>query len=244
MEWRDEGMILAVRPHGEQAAIVELLTRAHGRHAGVVHGGASRRMAPLLQPGNQVSAEWRARLEEHLGTFRLDLLRSRSAVLDDRRRLAALTSLCALSCFGLPERMPMPGFYAATMALADALAEDAGDWPAIYTQWEFYLLESLGYGLDLESCAATGAREALVWVSPKSGRAVSAEAGAPWADRLLRLPAFLRDHTAPAGESDVLDALRLTGHFLEHWLAPALGDRPLPAARARLVAALARTAKG
>jgi len=236
MDWRDEGIILTVRRHGESAAIVELLTAARGRHAGVVPGGGSRRMAPLLQPGGQVQATWRARLDEHIGTLGIEPLRSRAAILADRRALLALNAVCGLLSFALPEREPHPAVYAATVALLDALAAGA-DWHAAYLAWELLLLEDLGYGLDLSACALTGVTADLAWVSPASGRAVSRAAGQPWEGRLLAFP-----DTAAPDPARLNAGLATTGYFLERRLAHALGDRPLPAARHRLIAALTRGA--
>ena len=235
-------MIVSVRPHGETAAIVEVLTADHGRHAGVVHGGMSRKKTPILQPGNQVQVEWRARLEEHLGRFHVELTQSRSAILSDRRALAALGSVCALVAFAAPERMNLPGVYGPTLELVDGLLTGNDSWHADYALWEMLLLEELGYGLDLSSCAATGGTQDLAYVSPKSGRAVSRAGGAPFAEKLLPLPLFLRAGEIAGGVSgeDVLAALRTTGFFLERWLAPALGNRPLPGARDRLIGALRR----
>ncbi len=237
MDWRDQGVIVAVRPHGETSAIIEVLTAEHGRHAGVVRGGVSRKMTPVLQPGNQVAVDWRARLEEHLGSYRVELLASRSGVLSDRQALAALGSVCALVCFAFPERMHLPRLYDKTLAVVDLLA-GAGDWRPGYACWELQVLEELGYGLDLRSCAATGVTQELIYVSPNSGRAVSRQGAAEWADRLLPLPAFLRVGGFAEDSEDVLEALKTTGYFLEHWLAPALGNRPLPPARTRLMAVL------
>lgn len=239
MDWRDEGALLAVRPHGESAAIIEVFTASHGRHAGIVHGGTSRRMVPVLQPGAQLAVEWRARLAEHLGSFRVEPLKSRTgSTLGDRSALYALGAACALLAFALPEREPHPGLYAGTQHLLDALGTDPR-WPQLYLLWELALLEELGYALDLGRCAATGSTENLVYVSPKSGRAVSAAGAGAWADRLLPLPPVLRG--APDYDpGDVVAGLQTTGYFLEHWLAPALGDRPLPEARARLVSLLGR----
>ena len=238
MEWRGEGMITAVRKHGETAAIVEVLTRDHGRHAGVVHGGASRKQAPVLQAGNQVEVEWRARLEEHLGTFRVELLTSRTNIMADRRALAALSSVCALVGFAVPERMELPQVYEDTLALIEDLAAGA-DWLSHYVHWEMQMLEHLGYGLDLGRCAATGVSTDLIYVSPKSGCAVSRNGAGDYRDRMLPLPAFLRDGThASGGLAEVLDGLRMTGYFWENWVAPALGNRPLPAARDRFVGGL------
>lgn len=232
IRWRDEGLLLSVRRHGEGAAILEVFTEGHGRHAGVAPGGGSRRQAPLLQPGAQLSVEWSARLEAHIGSWRAEPVRSRAAALmGDRAALAAMGSVAALSLAFLPERAPHPALYARTVALADALGEDP-DWPALYALWELALLSELGFGLDLSSCAATGTTEDLAWISPRSGRAVSREAGAPWAARLLPLPRlFLGQGEAP----DVAAALRVTGHFLDARAAPAFGLERAPEARARLV---------
>jgi DNA repair protein RecO (recombination protein O) len=236
MDWRDEGALLSVRRHGETAAIVEVFTAAHGRHLGVVRGGAGRRLAPILQPGSQLDLTWRARLDAHIGTFVAEPLRSRSAALmADRAALSALAAITALLGFALPEREPHPALYARTIALLDALGADPG-WPASYLRWELALLEELGFGLDLTHCARTGATEDLAYVSPRSGAAVCRAAAGEWAARLLPLPAVLRGGEGEA--ADILAGLRTTGHFLDAWLAPALGDRPLPAARDRLVAAL------
>ncbi len=239
MEWRDEGALLSVRPHGESAAIIEVFTAQHGRHAGVVRGGASRRQAPVLQPGAQLDITWKARLDEHIGAFTVEPLRSRAAaVLGDRLGLAGLNAICALLSFALPEREPHPGLYAGSVALLDGLAGGAG-WPLGYLRWELGLLEELGFGLDLAACAVTGGSDDLIYVSPKSGRAVSRAGAGEWADRLLPLPACLMGQ-GPATAADLAAGLRLTGHFLTTRLAPALGERPLPDARRRLVDLLTR----
>ncbi|WP_109563756.1 DNA repair protein RecO [Jannaschia seohaensis] len=238
MEWRDRGLILAVRPHGETAVILETLTRGHGRHLGIVHGGRSRRRAPMLQPGNEVEVVWRARLDTHLGTFTVEPLRTRAGdLLGDPLRLAALSSVCALSAFALPEREPVPAFQARTEALADALADGAG-WLRDYVFWEMALLEESGIGLDLSGCAAGGAADDLAYISPRTGRAVSRAGAGAWADRLLPLPEMMLG--GPATLQGTLAALTATGHFLEAQLAPTLGERPIPPARARLIAALQR----
>lgn len=229
MDWRDEGALLTVHPHGESAAIIEVFTAEHGRHAGVVRGGGSRKMAPVLQPGAQLSVEWRARLEEHLGAFRVEPIRSRAAaMMSDRRALAAIGSVASLITAYLPERESHPAFYARTMALLDGLGE-AEDWPRHYAMWELALLAELGFGLDLTVCAATGLTQDLVYVSPKSGRAVSRLAGEPYRDRMLPLPGFMIGREG----GDMAAALRLTGYFLQHWAAAAIGKQP-PAARGRL----------
>lgn len=230
MHWRDEGVLLAVRRHGESSAIIEMFTAAHGRHAGVVRGGAGRRLSPVLQPGTQLVVDWRARLEEHLGHFTVEPLRSRAAaVMDEPAALAALNAVSALLTAYLPERDARPGLYAQTIHLLDTLGNDP-DWPRVYAVWEMALLADLGFGLDLARCAATGSTEDLVYVSPRTGRAVGAAAGAPYAERMLPLPAFLR-----GGEGGtVAEALRMTGFFLARQVAPSHGREGPPAARARL----------
>jgi DNA repair protein RecO (recombination protein O) len=237
MDWRDEGVLLSMRPHGESAAIIEVLTAAHGRHAGVVRGGASRKMAATLQPGTQLQLEWRARLDDHIGTFTVEPLRSRAHVLGDRLALAGLMSVCALLRAALPEREPHPALWAETVPLLDALGAEG--WTSAYLRWELRLLEELGFGLDLTCCAVTGATEGLVYVSPKSGRAVSAKGAGDWADRLLPLPPGLAG-TAGLSAGALEQGLRLTGFFLDRGLRPVLNDRPLPEARARLVDLLSR----
>jgi DNA repair protein RecO (recombination protein O) len=217
MEWQDQGAILTMRPHGESAAIIEVFTAAHGRHAGVVRGGASRKMAAALQPGGQVQVVWRARLDDHIGVFTVEPLRARAGILGDRRALAGLNAICALLRVSLPEREPHAALWQATVALLDDL-EDGADWPARYLRWEVLLLEELGFGLDLASCAVTGA-------------------AGDWAARLLPLPACLSGD-APATGADLAQGLAITGHFLARELAPVLNDRPLPEARTRLLTAL------
>jgi DNA repair protein RecO (recombination protein O) len=236
MEWTDEGVVLSARPHGETAAVVELFTRHHGRHLGWVHGGRSRRLRPVLQVGNHVDATWKARLADNLGHFALELRKGYAAVvMEDAAALAALTSMAALARL-LPERDPHPNLFEITLFVLSYLG-DRAVWPALVVRWELALLDELGFGIDLASCAATGATADLVYVSPKSGRAVSAEAGAPYRDRLLALPAFLRG--GAAGGADVLAGFALTGHFLE---ARVLSQRNLemPEARGRLLAYLRR----
>lgn len=241
MEWQDEGALIAVRPHGETAAIIEVLTRGHGRHAGVVHGGASRRSTPVLQPGAQLSLRWRARLDEHLGSFTVEPLRDRAgALFGDRAALAALGSVSALLSFALPEREPHPVLYAATVALLDRLSEPG--WEADYLRWEVRLLADMGFGLDLVRCAVTGGAEDLAYVSPRTGRAVSRAGAGNWASRLLPRPEALLSGDATPGA--LADGLATTGHFLDHWLAEELVGRPLPGARRRLVTLLTRAAQG
>ena len=238
IEWREEGMVLSVRRHGESDAIVEVLTRDHGRHAGVVRGGGGRRLAPLMQPGAQLSLTWRARLEDHLGHFAVEPVKSRAGIMADPLVLSGLTSLTALLGFVLPEREAQHGLYEATMAVVE-LMEDGDPWPLAYLRWEMGLLDRLGFGLDLTRCAVTGTRDDLAFVSPKSGRAVARDAAGDWADRLLPLPLCMMGQ-GPATTPEIVQGLRITGHFLEKRLAPSLGDRPLPVARDRLMGRLSR----
>lgn len=239
MEWRDQGALLSMRLHGESSAIIEVFTAAHGRHAGVVRGGASRKMAAMLQPGSQLDVTWRARLEDHIGSFTAEPLRSRAAILSDRRALAGLNAVCALLHVALPEREPHPLLWRMSMALLDDLASGT-DWPPVYLRWEVLLLEELGFALDLGSCAVTGARDDLAFVSPKSGRAVSRKGAGDWADRLLPLPAVMLGQ-GTASLHEIAQGLAITGHFLNRCLEPTLNGRPLPKARQRLLDMLART---
>jgi DNA repair protein RecO (recombination protein O) len=237
MEWSDEGIILSVRPHGETGAVLELFTRRNGRHLGLVHGGRSRKLRPILQIGTHVEASWKARIADNLGHFALELRKSYAAlVLDEPAALAALTSIAALARL-LPERDPHPNLFEVTLFVLGYL-DEREVWPALLVRWELALLEELGFGLDLTSCAATGATTDLSYVSPKSGRAVSSAAGEPYKERLLALPHFLLGR-APDGvtAADVAAGLALTEHFL---LARVLRPRDLamPEARNRLLSYL------
>lgn len=232
MDWADDGIVLACRPLGENGVVASVLTAAHGRHSALVHGGTGKEKRGVLQPGNRVRVTWRARLADQLGSFRVELLRAHAAlVFDDPARLSALAAACAVAELALPERQPHAAAHAALVVFLDAL--DGEVWPSVYVHWELALLRDLGYGLDLTACAATGANDDLAFVSPKSGRAVSASAGEPYRDKLLSLPRFL----VAGGEGtarEVWDGLALTGFFLDrHVLAP--HHQALPAARARLV---------
>lgn len=236
MEWRDEGILLAARPHGETSAIIEVFTALHGRHAGVVRGGAGRRMTPVLQAGAQLDVAWRARLEAHLGSMTVELTRARAAaVMGERLALLALGAACALCRFALAERQPMPDLYTATCALMDGLGQPG--WLPSYALWELHLLEATGFGLDLSQCAVTGAEDGLAYVSPRSGRAVTRDGAGDYAARLLPLPQGLLRNGA-MDKAELVQALDLSGYFLHHRLAHAIG-RPLPEARARLIDALA-----
>ena len=231
MDWRDEGIVLSFRKHGESAVIAHLLTQHHGRHAGLVRGGNSTKMRGVLQQGNELSVQWRARLEDHLGSFAIELQEGHAArVLSDPGRLSAMLSACALVDLCLPEREPHPDIFATLRALLLALPDAA--WAAAYVAWELSLLAELGFGLDLSTCAASGAKTNLIYVSPKSGRAVSAAAGEDYKDKLLPLPQFLvgKEVVEPR---DIADGLSLTGYFLDrHVLAP--HAKLLPDARARI----------
>lgn len=239
MEWRDHGILLSARRHGETSSIIDVFTESHGRHAGIVRGGASRKLAPHLQPGTQLDLLWRARLEEHLGSYQAEPLRSRAAVaMAGRLALAGLNAVTSLLGFSLPEREPHPELYKRSEQLLDLLGQDE-IWPLAYLKWELALLEDLGFGLDLTRCAVTGQRDGLVYISPRSGRAVSQTGAGEWADRLLPLPPCLRGEGA-APDPEIAQALAATGYFLENRLAPALGNTPLPEARARFLDAFTR----
>ncbi|MEM8595116.1 MAG: DNA repair protein RecO [Pseudomonadota bacterium] len=241
MDWRDEGILLHAREHGESACIIDVLTMAHGRHAGLVHGGKSARLGASLQPGAQLSLEWRARIEDHLGTFKPELIKSRAGLLmENRAALAAFNSMAALLITYAPEREPDFELYEASSDLVEDLIQRPWDWPGTYARWEATLLTSLGFGLDLARCAATGKRHDLAFVSPRTGRAVSREAGGPFADRLLPLAPFLCGEGI-VSMAGVRSALRMTGWFLRNKVNTAVGhDMPLPDARARLLRAFDR----
>lgn len=219
MEWTDDGIVLGMRRHGETSAIVEVMTRDHGRHLGLVRGGSSSRIRPLLQPGNAVRVVWRARLDEHLGNYAVEPLRLHGASqLTAPHVLYGVTHLAAL-CRLLPERDPHPEVHEQLAAMVGHIDDQAVAAIAM-VRFELQMLAELGFGLDLESCAATGTADDLGYVSPKSGRAVSRVAAAPWQDRLFRLPAFLSEAVTPSPD-DIADGFALTGFFLErHVLEP------------------------
>lgn len=238
MEWTDEGIVLGVRRHGEANAIVELMTQAHGRHLGLVRGGAGARMRPMLQPGNRVRATWRARLDEHLGNYAVEGLRLRAAeLLPLPHAVFAVSYLAALSRF-LPERDPHPALY----AMLDMVLDRVADPPyaaAMIVRFEINLLADLGFGLDLSHCAVSGTSEELAYVSPKSGRAVSRAAGEPWRDKLFALPAFIAMDDAVPSVDDLMAGFALTEHFLiRHVIEPRGGA--LPQARSAFIAAIRR----
>jgi DNA repair protein RecO (recombination protein O) len=220
MQWTDEGIVIGVRRHGEASAILELMTRAHGRHLGLVRGGFGTRLKPVLQTGNSVSASWRARLDEHLGNYSVEPLQQRASnFFSAPHAIYGVGHLAAMMRL-LPERDPHAGLYSVFEEILDRLVDPVLAAPLV-VRFELQLLTELGFGLDLSECASTGATDELIYVSPKSGRAVSRVAGEPWADKMLHLPAFLRDlDTEPAG-CDLADGFALTGFFLErHVLQP------------------------
>jgi DNA repair protein RecO (recombination protein O) len=237
LEWRDTAILLGRRKYGETDVVISALTRAHGRHAGLVKGGVSRRLRGGLEPGTVVQVRWRARLEEHLGTFACEAEAAvPSAVMEDAGRLAALVSVCGLLDAALPEREPHPGLYD---LCAELLARLQGDgWAVAYADFERGLLEALGFGLHLDACVATGAIADLRYVSPKSGGAVCGAAGEPYRDRLLPFPEVFR-RTGPVADADVVAGLAVTGYFLRRHVFDVL-DRPLPEARDRLISRLSR----
>jgi DNA repair protein RecO (recombination protein O) len=238
MQWTDEGIVLGVKRHGEGNAILELMTREHGRHLGLVRGGAGSRLRPVLQPGNRVSATWRARLDDHLGHYVVEGLELPAAsYLTVSHALYGVTHLGAL-CRLLPERDPHPQVHAALEATLDHLMDARIAGPMV-ARFELQLLSELGFGLDLGACAATGSKTDLIYVSPRSGRAVSRAAGEPWQDRLLRLPALLRQSASPVDPSidDLADGFAVTGFFLLRDVFEPRG-LSLPDARASFIAAL------
>jgi DNA repair protein RecO (recombination protein O) len=241
MEWTDEGIVLGVRRHGESSAIAELLTRGHGRHLGLVRGGASSRMRPMLQPGNTVRAVWRARLDEHLGTYQVEGTRMRAAtMLAASHAVYGVTHLASLARL-LPERDPHEDIYEMLDQTLNDF-DDAGEAAVHMVRFEMAMLTELGFGLDLTRCAATGATGDLIYVSPKSGSAVSRQAGEPWRDKLLRLPSFLS--MEPHGQNgwadqDLRDGFELTGWFLLRHVLEPRGQRHSDA-RAGFIAAVAK----
>ena len=239
MEWRDEGLIIGLRKHGETSVIAELMTRDHGRHLGIVKGGRSRRMQPLMQPGNSVSAVWRARLEDHLGLWQLDVTEARAgAIMGSGHALAGIGLLGELLRL-LPERDPHANLYDMAQAITANL-DEALLGAELLVRFELKLLQELGFGIDLEQCAATGSRDDLVYVSPKSARAVSRGAGQPYHDKLLPLPGFLQEGPgSAAGWAHISEAFQLTGYFLEREVY-VVRNSPMPDSRRSYLAAAER----
>ena len=238
MQWTDEGIVIGVRRHGEASAILELMTREHGRHLGLVRGGFGTRMKPILQTGNSVSASWRARLDEHLGNYTVEAMRQRASnFFGAPHAIYGVTHLAALMRL-LPERDPHADLYAVFEGILDRLEDPVLAAPLV-ARFELQMLTELGFGLDLDQCASTGTTDDLIYVSPKSGRAVSRTAGEPWADRMLRLPDFLRDEDIEPAGRDLADGFALTGFFLaRHVLEPR--GQTLTEERAHFIAALTR----
>ena len=233
MEWTDDAIVLGAKPFGEGKLVAEVFAREHGRFGGVVHAG--RKSQPILQAGNVVHAAWKARLADQLGFFHpLELAEPYATkLLDDPIALAGLSSAVTLVRSAVAERQAYPQLYDALVVLLEAMPVSE-IWPAIYVRFELGLLAALGYGLDLSRCAVTGETEGLAWVSPRTGRAATAEAGAPHADVLLKLPAFLTDPSAPVEEGDVAHAFALSGYFLERRVFEQRGEG-MPEARRRLI---------
>ena len=235
MDWSDEAIVLSVRAHGEASSILDALTREHGRHLGLVYGGTSPKRRAILQPGNTIHLKWRARLEEQLGTYTAEPVRLRAGeMFETRASLIGLNAFAAIAGAVLPEREPHRAAYEGADSLLEAISgQEFAQWGQVFARWELALLDELGFGLDLSSCAGSGTKENLVYVSPRSGRAVSEQAGKPYREKLLSLPPFLGDAEKTASRQDLAAALRLTAHFLNQWvLAP--HERQLPEARARL----------
>ncbi len=237
MKWSDTAIILSSRKLGENSAIIGLMTPKHGFYKGVDRWAFSKSKRGLYQRGNIVSANWQARLHEHLGNISCELMRPVAAIImDDPTKLAVMNSAVGMVENILAEREKQPVIYACLEALIDSLCNE-GDYLAEYVKLEFNLLVCSGFGIDLERCAATGRKDDLVYVSPRSGRAVNREAGKPYHDKLLRLPAFLHsapeeDHKVSAGE--IREGMRLCGYFI-HERIFTQRNIPSPSARARLI---------
>lgn len=256
MQWRDSGIVVGLKPHGEGSGVLDALTAEHGRHAGLVRGIRGKAVRGVFEPGNLLKLDWRARLSDHLGHYAGELDTARAAaIMPDADRLACLSAACALIRVSLPEREPFPRLFTALDGLTGLLANDAPHeqrWLTAYMLFERVLLEDLGFGLDLSACAATGQTEHLIYISPKTGRAVSESAGAPYRDRLLPLPPVLRmglnDWAGTGGAGghrirEIRTALSVTGHFLGQCLFTPQ-NRPLPPARTRFIDQLGLSTTG
>ena len=234
MEWRDQGILLSTRQHGESSVIIDVLTPSLGRHSGIVRGGKSRKIAPFLQPGSLLDLIWKARLLDHIGIFNVELIRSRTGmVMSDRRALNGLGAVTAMLLAFLPEREANEPLFYATEHLLDLL-EHPGVWPKAYLRWEVVFLDILGFGLDLSACAVTGQTHDLVFISPKTGRAVSRNGAGKWADQLLPLLPVMLGKNAE-NEEDIVRALEVCGYFFENHVCRSLGLKQLPMARSRLL---------
>ncbi len=233
MSFTDTGILLDARPHGETHAVAHIFTENQGLRAGLVYGGQGRRMRALLQPGNEVRADWKGR-EDSLGHFSLEMIGARAAeAMSDRLSLAGLAAACATARAILPEREEHRRSYRGMAVLLNNIGE-IDFWPALMARWELGLLAELGFGLTLDRCAATGARDNLIYLSPRSACAVSADAGAPYKDKLLKLPAFFSNAEHAPTRQDALDGLNTTGYFIETRILH-LSDKTLPEARQRVV---------
>ena len=242
MEWSDTAIVLSTRPHGENGVILELLTRDHGRHLGLVRGGSSRRQQPTLQPGNTLDVHWRGRLSEHLGSYTAELSLARAGTLmDSRQALTGLNAFTAVCAAALPERQSYPPVFVAAEILLDAMAAPGpAHWLPLFARWEAGLLEALGFGLDLSECAATGETSDLIYVSPRSGRAVSRAGAGIYAKRLFALPAFMNGQGGDPTPEEIAAALALTSHFLNDRVLEPHGAQ-MPQARIRLDSLLAES---
>ncbi len=239
MQWQDEGIILGSRRHGETSVILEAMTAHHGRHLGLVRGGRSRRMQPVLQAGNRVDLTWRARLDEHLGTFQAEPVALNAARLFDSSVAIYGLQLLAAHLRLLPERDPHDGLYDATKLIVEQL-DDPQAAAELLANFELLILDELGFGLELSRCAATGSHENLVYVSPKSGQAVSLEAGKPWADKMLPLPEFIKHGSGYRADRDAIaQAFKLTGFFLTRHVYEARGTT-MPQERAGFISAVCK----
>lgn len=240
MRWEEEGMLLSSRAHGEHNAVIEVLTASHGRHAGLVKFVSSKKNVNLLEPGMQLNLVWTARLNEHLGVFIVDKIKSRTSnLIRNKQALLGFNSIISLLLLSLPEREPVKKIYQATIDLIDSLDEDH-TWLETYVRWELMILAELGFGLDLSKCAVTGKNMELIYVSPKTGRAVSAQAGKQWKRKLLALPSFLvsRDGLTENNPAMICSGMSLTGFFLEKWLLRSIEKSSLPEARHRFFMSL------
>lgn len=236
MEWRDQALILGGRRFGESGLILDVLTTSRGRRSGLVYGGASKKKRAQFEPGNTVELSWSGRLEEQLGRFTVaEVITSRAGrYLDRPEALTAINTIAALLRGAVDEGDAAgSALFAPTELLLEAL-DTWPVWPALYARWELGLLSALGFGLDLEKCALSGANDGLTHVSPKTGRAVRGSEAEDYVERLFPLPAFLIDPGALAMAEDIEDALQLTGYFLETRLFSAV-HKPLPDVRSRLV---------
>ena len=242
MQWSDHAFVLETRPHGENAVIATVLTAQHGKQNGYVHGGRSRKLRGVLQKGNRVAVTWQARLNEHLGTLTLDLeddLAGRHLL--DGFALDALGAVTSLLNQTLEEGDPHLALYSASQVILES-SDDKELFPQLYFRWELGVLDTAGFPLDLATCAVTGQSDDLVYISPKSGRAVSAGAGEAYADKLFPLPASLADPAKTPSVAEINDILHITGHFIDrHLLRPR--NRTLPDARTRFVDRLKRMAR-